>query len=61
MKLRRYVPLVFALLAGQIALAQTLILPHLQHCGLLEEPVLFTEPLLRFLDTALSQDQRSLR
>ncbi len=40
-------------IAGEIPGAQTIIVPRLQHMGLVEEPELFTEPLLRFLDEVL--------
>ncbi len=41
-------------IAGEIAGAQTVIVPHLQHMGLAEEPELFTDPILRFLGETLS-------
>jgi pimeloyl-ACP methyl ester carboxylesterase len=37
-------------IASEIAGAETIIVPHLQHMGLVEEPGMFTRPLLRFLD-----------
>lgn len=37
-------------IAAEIAGAECLIVPGLQHMGLVEEPELFTGPLLRFLD-----------
>ena len=37
-------------IASEIAGAQTIIVPHLQHLGLLERPELFTQPVLQFLD-----------
>jgi pimeloyl-ACP methyl ester carboxylesterase len=40
-------------IAAEIAGAQTIIVPRLQHMGLVEEPELFTGPLLEFLDEAL--------
>ena len=40
-------------IAAEITGAQTVIIPHLQHMGLVEEPSRFTEPVLRFLDEAL--------
>lgn len=40
-------------IAAEIAGAETIIVPRLQHLGLVEEPALFTDPLLRFLDEAL--------
>ena len=40
-------------IAADIAGAQTIIVPRLQHLGLVEEPDLFTEPLLAFLDGTL--------
>ncbi len=40
-------------IASEIAGAETVILPHLQHMGLVEEPRLFTDPVLRFLDEIL--------
>ena len=36
------------------ATAQTLIVPRLQHLGLLEQPELFTNPILDFLDRSVS-------
>lgn len=41
-------------IAAEIPGAQTVIVPHLQHMGLVEQPALFTEPLLRFLDEVLT-------
>ena len=38
-------------IAAGIPGAQTVIVPQLQHLGLTEKPVLFLEPMLRFLDT----------
>lgn len=40
-------------IAAEIHGAETIIVPRLQHMGLVEQPVLFTEPLLRFLDEVL--------
>lgn len=40
-------------IAAEIPGAQTVIVSHLQHLALVEEPSRFTEPLLRFLDEAL--------
>ena len=37
-------------IAAEIAGAETIIVPRLQHLGLVEAPALFTEPLLQFLD-----------
>lgn len=37
-------------IAAEIAGARTVVVPHLQHMGLVEQPPLFTEPLLSFLD-----------
>lgn len=37
-------------IAAEIAGAETLIVPRLQHLGLLEAPHAFTEPVLKFLD-----------
>jgi (E)-2-((N-methylformamido)methylene)succinate hydrolase len=37
-------------IAAEIAGAQTIIVPGLQHMGLVERPALFTAPLLHFLD-----------
>ena len=37
-------------IAAEIEGAETRIVPGLQHMGLVEQPALFTEPLLRFLD-----------
>ncbi len=41
-------------IASEIPDAQTIIVPHLQHLGLLEQPLQFTTPLLLFLDGVLS-------
>ncbi|MGI9463093.1 MAG: alpha/beta fold hydrolase, partial [Aestuariivirgaceae bacterium] len=40
-------------IAAETAGARTIIVPHLQHMGLVEEPAQFTEPILRFLDDAV--------
>ncbi len=37
-------------IAAEIAGARTIIVPELQHMGLVEQPTLFTTPLLQFLD-----------
>lgn len=37
-------------IAAEIAKAETIIVPHLQHMGLAEQPALFTQSLLTFLD-----------
>lgn len=37
-------------IGSEIAGSQTIIVPHLQHMGLVEVPELFTQPLLGFLD-----------
>ena len=37
-------------IGAEIAGSQTIIVPHLQHMGLVEVPELFTQPLLGFLD-----------
>ncbi len=37
-------------IASEIAGSQTIIVPKLQHLGLLEQPDLFTTPVLKFLD-----------
>lgn len=42
-------------MAAEISGAQTLIVPHLRHCGLLERPALFIGPLLRFF-TSISYE-----
>ena len=41
-------------IAAEIPGAQTIIVPKLQHMGLVEEPAQFTEPLLQFLNVALN-------
>ncbi len=41
-------------IAAEIAGAETLIVPHLQHMALVEQPDLFTGPVLRFLDETLT-------
>lgn len=38
-------------IAVEIPGAETIIVPHLQHMGLVEQPSLFTGPVLQFLDT----------
>ncbi|MEM7120435.1 MAG: alpha/beta fold hydrolase [Pseudomonadota bacterium] len=40
-------------IAREIAGAEIVIIPSLQHMGLVEEPELFTNPVLRFLDETL--------
>ena len=40
-------------IAGEIAGAQTIIVPQLQHMGLVEQPELFTAPLIHFLTASL--------
>lgn len=40
-------------IASEIAGAETLILPGLQHLGLIERPELFTQPILHFLERSL--------
>ncbi len=42
-------------IASEISGAQTIIVPELQHIGLIERPELFTEPMLRFLDSVTDQ------
>ncbi len=42
-------------IAGEISGAETLIIPELQHMGLMERPELFTGPTLKFLNTLNSQ------
>lgn len=41
-------------IASEIADAELIVVPGLQHMGLMERPELFTSPLLRFLDAALT-------
>jgi len=41
-------------IAGEIAGAQAIVVPGLQHMGLVEEPALFAEPMLAFLDEVLA-------
>lgn len=41
-------------IASEIAGARTIIVPGLQHMGLVEQPQLFTGPMLRFLDDTLA-------
>jgi len=38
-------------IAAEISGAETIIVPHLQHLGLMETPSAFTKPLLKFLET----------
>lgn len=40
-------------IAGEIKGAETIIIPKLQHMGLVEAPTLFTRPMLKFLDVAI--------
>ncbi len=40
-------------IASEISGARTVIVPELQHMGLIERPELFTEPMLRFLDDVM--------
>ena len=40
-------------IASEISGARTVIVPELQHIGLIERPELFTEPMLRFLDDVI--------
>ncbi|MGB0799455.1 MAG: hypothetical protein ACPGRD_09085, partial [Planktomarina sp.] len=40
-------------IASEIAGAETLIIPHLQHLGLMEAPDAFTTPILDFLERTL--------
>jgi len=42
-------------IASEIAGSECIIVPGLQHMGLVEEPALFTRPLLRFLDRVLAK------
>ena len=39
-------------IAAEIAGAQAIIIPRLQHMGLMEQPALFIEPILTFLKTS---------
>ncbi len=41
-------------IAAEIVGARVVIVPRLQHLGLVEEPALFSEPLLRFLDEVMT-------
>ena len=41
-------------IAAETAGAQTIIVPHLRHMGLVEQPTQFTTPILRFLDDILA-------
>lgn len=41
-------------IASEIPGSQTIIVPHLQHLGLMEQPSQFTTPLLRFLDQVIN-------
>jgi len=43
-------------IAAEIAGSETIIVPGLQHMGLIEQPALFTGPLLRFLDRVTGAD-----
>lgn len=42
-------------IASEIQGARTLIVPHLQHMGIMEQPDVFTKPLLQFLDDVLTK------
>ncbi len=46
-------PAMSHVIAAEIAGSQTVIIPRLQHMGLVEEPALFLEPIERFLDKTL--------
>ncbi len=46
-------PVMSVAIAAEIPGAQAIIVPHLQHMGLVEAPQQFTEPLLRFFDQVL--------
>jgi len=48
-------------IAAEIEGAETIVVPRLQHMGLTEEPSLFAEPLLRFLDEAIGRPSRFAR
>jgi len=37
-------------IAAEINRAETIIVPHLQHLGLMEDPDAFTKPILDFLE-----------
>ncbi len=41
-------------IAAETPDAETIIIPELQHLGLIEQPDLFTKPILQFLDRALA-------
>ncbi len=41
-------------IASEIAGAETIIVPHLQHMGLVERPDLFTEPMIEFFSRTLT-------
>jgi len=41
-------------IAKEISGSETIIVPHLQHLGLLEKPDLFTQPIVEFLERKLS-------
>jgi pimeloyl-ACP methyl ester carboxylesterase len=42
-------------IAGEIEGSECIIVPRLQHMGLVEQPALFTGPLLRFLDRVFAE------
>jgi 3-oxoadipate enol-lactonase len=41
-------------IAAEIAGAESLIVPHYQHLGLMEDPAAFTDPVIRFLERTLA-------
>ena len=41
-------------IAAEIADAESLIVPHYQHLGLMEDPAAFTDPVIRFLERTLA-------
>lgn len=45
-------------IAEEIEGARLIIVPHLQHLGLLEAPSLFTTPILTFLDDIITADEK---
>ena len=45
-------------IGSEIVSAETIIVPRLQHMGLVEEPPLFIEPVARFLDKVIDRPMR---
>lgn len=46
-------------IGSEIVSAETIIVPRLQHMGLVEAPALFTDPILRFLDEVFGRPAKA--